>query len=264
MAKKTGTKSDGRTPDATEARRRLRALADPAQVPVLRRFFKTGPGEYGAGDVFLGVKVPRIRALVRELHALPLGEIETLLGSAIHEERMLALLLLVRRFERGRDEDGRRAIHELYLANTARVNSWDLVDATAPRLVGAFLERRGRGVLRRLIRSGSMWERRIAMVATLHFIRAGDLDDTFRLAARLLDDPEDLLHKAAGWMLREAGKRDRPALERFLGRHCERMPRVMLRYAIEQLPEPERRRWLAIPPGKPALTRGARRHTIRG
>jgi len=231
-------------PAVARVRRLLRAAADPAQIPVLRRFFKTGPGEYGEGDVFLGVKVPRIRALLGGLDHLALGDIESLLGSPIHEERMLALLLLVRRFERCRDEAGRRAIHDLYLANTSRVNNWDLVDATAPTLVGAHLEGGRRDILYHLARSPSLWERRIAMVATLRFIRAGDLDDAFAIAGMLLDDPEDLLHKAAGWMLREAGKRDRPALERFLGRHRRRMPRTMLRYAIEKFPEPLRRRYL--------------------
>jgi 3-methyladenine DNA glycosylase AlkD len=240
----TGTGAEPGAPDAAEARRRLRALADPAQVQVLRRFFKTGPGEYGAGDVFIGVKVPRIRALVRELDDLSLGDTAALLRSGIHEERMLALLLLVRRFERCREEAGRRAIHELYLANTARVNNWDLVDATAPRLVGAFLEDGNRDVLYRLARSKSVWERRIAMVATLRFIRAGDLADALGIAEILLRDREDLIHKAAGWMLREAGERDREALERFLERHLGEMPRTMLRYAIEKFPEPRRRYYL--------------------
>ncbi len=231
-------------PGLAEVRKSLRAIADPAQVPMLRRFFKTGPGGYGEGDVFVGVKVPRIRALVRELDGLCLEDIAALLASEVHEERMLALLLLVRRFERAKDEAGRRAVHDLYLANTAWVNNWDLVDVTAPHLVGAFLEGQKRDVLYRLARSPSLWERRIAMVATLRFIRSGDLTDTFRLAGLLLDDPEDLMHKAAGWMLREAGKRDRGALEAFLDRHGDRMPRTMLRYAIERFPEPLRRRYL--------------------
>jgi 3-methyladenine DNA glycosylase AlkD len=250
-------------PGAAEAQRRLRAVADPAQVPVLRRFFKTGPGQYGAGDVFIGVKVPQIRALVRGLDGLGLHEIEVLLRSAVHEERMLALLLLLRRFARCRDRAERRAIHELYLASTAWVNNWDLVDVTAPLLVGAFLEDRPRGLLYRLARSGNLWERRIAMVATLHFIRAGDIDDALGIAEILLDDREDLIHKAAGWMLREAGERDRGALERFLERHGPKMPRTMLRYAIEKFPEPQRRRVLRGLSGTPALTGDARRTTIR-
>ncbi|HUT78312.1 MAG TPA: DNA alkylation repair protein [Polyangia bacterium] len=251
------------SPDVTEARRRLRAVADPAQVPAAQRFFRTGPGQYGEGDMFIGVKVPKIRALVRELDGLVLGDIAALLASAVHEERMLALLLLVRRFERCKAHAGRLAIHDLYLGNTVWVNSWDLVDATAPTLVGAFLEAGKRDVLYRLARSKSLWERRIAMVATLRLIRAGDIGDALGIAEILLGDREDLIHKAVGWMLREVGQRDREALERFLERHCREMPRTMLRYAIEKFPEPRRRRWLNGLVGKPALTGDARRDNIR-
>jgi 3-methyladenine DNA glycosylase AlkD len=228
---------------AREAEARLHALADEKVAVGMRRFFRTGPGQYGEGDRFLGVKVPPLRKLAREFGRLPLDEAEELLGSVFHEARLLALLILVRRFEKG-DEPSRQAIYDLYLANTARVNNWDLVDASAPAIVGGFLAGRDRGPLVRLAGSASLWERRIAVVATQHFIRRDDFADTLRLAGLLLEDREDLIHKAVGWMLREVGKRDQAVLEGFLGEHCRWMPRTMLRYAIERLPETRRRQYL--------------------
>jgi 3-methyladenine DNA glycosylase AlkD len=228
---------------AEEAEARLRSLADPGAAEGMRRFFKTGPGQYGAGDRFLGVKATPLRRLARECRSLSLDEARTLLRSGFHEARVLALLVLVGAFEKG-DDPSRQAIHDLYLANTAHVNNWDLVDASAPALVGGFLAERDRGPLSRLASSSSLWERRIAVVATLYFIRRGDFADTLRLAGLLLGDREDLIHKAAGWMLREVGKRDEAVLEGFLARHCRRMPRTMLRYAIERFEEPKRRRYL--------------------
>ena len=224
-------------------RRDLRKLGSPRKARELQRFFKTGPGEYGEGDVFLGVRVPELRALVRRYADLPLDRVPALLGSRIHEERLFALLLLVRQFSRG-DQAVRTAVYELYMARTAAVNNWDLVDLSAAKIVGAHLEDRDRSRLDTLTGSGSLWERRIAIVATLHFIRQGDLADTFRIADRLLGDPEDLIHKAVGWMLREAGKRDRAAEEAFLRPRYASMPRTMLRYAIERFPEPLRQDYL--------------------
>lgn len=240
-----GISSRRSPPTVAAVRKRLRALADPAQAAQLRRFFKTGPGEYGEGDVFVGVKVPQIRALVRELEALPLEGAMELLQSAVHEERMLALLLLVRRFEKSKDEAARARICDLYLASTARINNWDLVDVTAPQIVGGQLGSRSRAPLYRLARSESLWERRIAIVATLRFIRAGDFADALAIADALLRDRQDLIHKAVGWMLREVGNRDRAALEAFLAPRYGAMPRTMLRYAIEKLPEALRKRYLA-------------------
>ena len=229
---------------AREIRKRLRLLADPAKAQVLRGFFKTGPGEYGEGDRFLGITVPAIRRLARELHAVPLPEVSRLLASPVHEERLLALLLFVHAYRNG--DDGRKErIYGLYLRNTRFINNWDLVDLTAPHIAGAHLADRSRRPLDRLAGSGDLWERRIAIVATLHFIRRGEFGDTLRIAERLLDDDEDLLHKAAGWMLREVGKRDEALLERFLRERCASMPRTMLRYAIERFPEPKRRAYLA-------------------
>lgn len=222
---------------------RLRRLGDEETARLLRGYFKTGPGQYGEGDVFLGIKVPPLRKLAREYRGLALGEAEELLRSPYHEARLLALLLLVGAFAAG-EEAVRGRVYWLYLANTARVNNWDLVDASAEHIVGGYLADRDRRPLHRLAKSASLWERRIAVVATFHFIRHGDFTDTLKIAALLLSDREDLIHKAVGWMLREVGKRDLAVAEAFLGGHYRRMPRTMLRYAIERLPEPRRRQYL--------------------
>lgn len=224
---------------------KLHAVAEPGRVAVLRSFFRTGPGQYGEGDEFIGVRVPDIRALGRQFRDAPLPEIEKLLRSPVHEARLLALVLLVGAFTRA-GESGRRRIYNLYLTRTAFINSWDLVDVSAPHIVGAWLIARKRTTLRRLARSKSVWERRIAILATHHFIRRGDLEDTFALADLLLDDEHDLIHKAVGWMLREAGNRNPAALRRFLKTRHTRMPRTMLRYAIEKFPEQERRKYVRI------------------
>ena len=234
---------------ATQIRARLRRLARPESVQILQRFFKTGPGEYGEGDVFVGVTLPELRALCRECRGAPLAEVTRLLRSRVHEERLLALLILVDAFRRGTPAE-RRRIYTLYLANTRFINNWDLVDASAHHIVGAWLQDRSRAPLRRLARSRSLWERRIAIIATLHFIRAGEFDDTFAIADLLLDDRHDLIHKAVGWMVREVGNRDGAAERRFLESRHARMPRTMLRYAIEKFPERERRRYLASRAGR--------------
>jgi 3-methyladenine DNA glycosylase AlkD len=175
---------------------------------------------------------------------LPLEEVEELLHSKIHEERLAALAILVAHAAKA-DAGGRKAIYDLYLANTRFVNNWDLVDLSAPQIVGGHLERKSRKPLYRLARSSWLWDRRISILATFHFIRQADFGDTLKIAEILLDDEEDLIHKAAGWMLREVGKRDRPALEGFLGRHHRIMPRTMLRYAIERFPDRKRRAYMA-------------------
>jgi len=222
---------------------RIRELGDPEDARFLQGFFKTGPGEYGEGDVFVGIRVPVLRKLAREHDGLPLDEAAELLRSPVHEERLLALLVLVRQHQRGTAER-RREIHDLYLAHTRFINNWDLVDTSAEHVVGAHLWEGDRSLLDRLARSESLWERRIAIIATFHFIRRGDFGDTLRIAETLLDDRHDLIHKAVGWMLREVGKRDQPAEEAFLRAHHPRMPRTMLRYAIERFPEPLRRSYL--------------------
>jgi 3-methyladenine DNA glycosylase AlkD len=228
---------------ARKAKSQLLALANDATAEAMRRFFKTGPGQYAEGDRFLGIKTDSLRQLTREFQSLPLDESKKLLCSELHEARMLALMILVRAFEKG-DESTRQAIHELYLANVDRVNNWDLVDASAPTIVGGFLADRDRGPLTRLAGSASLWERRIAIVATYYFIRRDDFADTLRLAGLLLGDREDLIHKAAGWMLREVGKKNETVLEGFLAKHCRQMPRTMLRYAIERFEETRRRKYL--------------------
>jgi 3-methyladenine DNA glycosylase AlkD len=219
-----------------ELRKDLRAVSDPKKARALQRFFKTGKGEYGEGDVFLGVMVPESRMVARKYADLALRDIRELLRSKIHEERLVALLILVRGYRR---DPERTAL--FYLDNISRVNNWDLVDLTAPGILGAYLESRDRSVLYRMARSANLWERRIAIIATQRFIRAGDFRDTLKIAELLLDDRHDLVHKVVGWMLREVGKRDIAAEESFLRTHCNRMPRTMLRYAIERFP-PEKRR----------------------
>ena len=228
---------------AQEIRRRLMTHADPSKVPILQGFFKTGPGEYGEGDVFAGIRVPAIRRVCRGCRGARLRVIDSLLRSRVHEERLLALLMLVDAFEGG-DDAVRRRVYTFYLSRTAWINSWDLVDSSASPIVGAWLYERSRAPLRRLAVSTSLWERRIAIVATHYLIRRDDLDETFRIADVLLGDPHDLIHKAVGWMLREAGNRDGAAERRFLRTRYHRMPRTMLRYAIEKFPAPERRRYL--------------------
>ncbi|MFA5241962.1 MAG: DNA alkylation repair protein [Sulfuricella sp.] len=226
-----------------EIQSRLRSLASPETARVMQGFFKTGPGQYGEGDVFLGIKVPAVRAVAKDFPQVELQTAIDLLHSRFHEERLLALLFLMRYFAEGDIHERQRA-YQAYLANTQWINNWDLVDISAPHVVGAYLAGQERAPLYQLARSPGLWERRIAMVATLHFIRNGDLDDTLRLAEHLLNDREDLMHKACGWMLREAGKRDQKRLEAFLDQHGRAMPRTMLRYAIERFPEILRQAYL--------------------
>jgi 3-methyladenine DNA glycosylase AlkD len=215
----------------------------------MRRALQVVSGGYGEGDTLLGISVPNARAIARRFPDLPLAGVVRLLRSPIHEERLVALLLLARRFETG-DDALRERIFRTYLRNTAYVDNWDLVDTSAPAIVGAHLLDRPHAPLRRLARSESVWERRIAVVSTLAFIRAGDHDETFRLARALLRDEHDLIRKAVGWMLREVGKRDEPRLIAFLERHARVMPRVMLRYAVERLDAEVREKILSQVPGR--------------
>lgn len=242
MASKNRTRGES-CPGVPELRRKLRALGTVERAAVSRSFFKTGPGQYGEGDRFLGVTVPDTRRLAREAGDLPLAEVLTLLRSPIHEERLLALLILVRRYEKGGPRE-RREIYSLYLAHTARINNWDLVDLSAPNIVGVHLVERSRRILYRLAKSPDLWERRIAILATLSFIRNRDFADALSIAEILLHDGHDLIHKAVGWMLREVGKGDQAVLEGFLKQHGRQMPRTMLRYAIERFPESLRQAYL--------------------
>jgi len=229
---------------AQEISKLLRKLADPERAEHSARYFKTGQGQYGEGDRFLGIRVPEIRALVKRCEVVSLADIQTLLLSAFHEERLFALLLLVRKFEKGSDQE-KAAIYGFYLKHTHRVNNWDLVDSSASQIVGGYLEARDKKLLYKLVKSASIWERRIAIIATFHFIRNDQFEDALKLAKHLLQDKEDLIHKAAGWMLREIGKRNMAVEKSFLQSHCKTMPRTMLRYAIEKFPEQERRRYLS-------------------
>lgn len=224
-------------------RAHLQALADPAVAAQSQRYFKTAAGEYGAGDRFLGIRVPELRKLVREHRDAPEKTAWSLLRSPLHEERLLALLMLVDRFSRGTAE-ARKRIYEGYLAHRHHIDNWDLVDSSAPQIVGGSLEQSDAAQLYELAESDRLWDRRIAVIATLHFIRQGSYTHTLALAERLLEDREDLIHKAVGWMLREVGNHNRRAEERFLARHYRRMPRTMLRYAVEKFPEARRRDYL--------------------
>jgi len=221
----------------------LRSRADPRRATVARSFFKTGPGEYGEGDVFLGLRVPDVRKIALAHRDILLGEIRDLLASPVHEERLLALLVLGARYSRADDGEKKR-IFDFYLRQRKRVNNWDLVDLSAPGIVGDFLAARDRTVLHHLAKSRSLWDRRIAIIATLDFIRRGDFSTTLEISKTLVSDEEDLIHKAVGWMLREVGKRNLEAEEKFLRTHCRAMPRTMLRYAIERFPEAKRQRYL--------------------
>jgi len=228
---------------AQKIQKRLRQFASTEKSQLLQRFFKTGPGEYGEGDIFLGVVVPDIRRVAKEFQDAPLDEAITLLKSAIHEERLLALLMLVSAYDRG-DAALKKKIFSLYLRNTKCINNWDLVDLSAPNIVGAYLLDKDRKRLYAFAKARDLWKRRIAVLSTFAFIRQNDFDDSLRIAEILLTDDHDLLHKAVGWMLREVGKRDVTAEEKFLKQHYKKMPRTMLRYAIERFPEGKRRKYL--------------------
>ncbi|MCX5880625.1 MAG: DNA alkylation repair protein [Deltaproteobacteria bacterium] len=217
----------------------LASLSNAEDGAFLQRFFKTGPGQYGEGDRFRGIRVPVLRRLCKAHQDIPLLLAEQLLQSAHHEDRLLALLILVRKFAKA-DETERTGIYMLYLDNTHFINNWDLVDASAEHIVGAFLSDKSLEPLYQLARSCSLWERRIAILATFHFIKRGMFEETLGIAKFLLTDKEDLIHKAAGWMLREIGKRDLQKEEAFLRAHCPQMPRTMLRYAIEKFPQDKR------------------------
>ncbi|MFC1497242.1 DNA alkylation repair protein [Verrucomicrobiota bacterium] len=210
---------------------------------ILQGFFKTGPGEYGEGDIFRGVMVPASRKIAVQFKNMPFGEIQKLLKSKIHEERLVAILIMVRRFQDGTEKDQKK-FYNFYLKNTKHINNWDLVDLSAHKIVGAYLFNKSRKPLYGLVKSRNLWERRISVIATFYFINHNDFTDSMRLAARLLKDKHDLIHKAVGWMLREIGKRNLAVEEEFLKKHYRSMPRTMLRYAIEKFPELKRQKYL--------------------
>jgi 3-methyladenine DNA glycosylase AlkD len=228
---------------AAEIRRQFRLLGDSEVAAHSARFFKTGNGEYGESDRFLGIRVPVTRQHARRFRNAPLRTVVALLKSAYHEERLLALLILVEQYQRG-DPAYKQRVFDAYLANRRFVNNWDLVDSSAYKIVGPQLESGSRALLDQLAESDNLWDRRIAIISTYHFIRRGDFADVLRIAGKLRDDEHDLIHKAVGWMLRETGNRDRATEERFLRQHYRKMPRTMLRYAIEKFPEDSRKAWL--------------------
>jgi 3-methyladenine DNA glycosylase AlkD len=225
--------------NAKTLRDELRTLANPDIAAHSQRFFRTESGGYGEGDRFLGIRVPVVRKVAKTGRGLPLKGIATLLHSRWHEERQLALVIMVERFKKA-DEDQQHQLHTLYLDNISHVNNWDLVDLTAPWLVGAWLTDRDRSLIHQMAKSEHLWIQRIAVMSTFAFIRANDFHDTLTLAKQLLHHEHDLMHKAVGWMLREVGNRDRAVEETFLADHYHTMPRTMLRYAIEKFPEPLR------------------------
>ncbi len=219
-----------------EIQREMRLLGDVDKAAHARKFFKTGKGQYGEGDRFLGIRVPETRKMAKKCRNLTLKQTTRLLQSPVHEERLLALFVLVWQFPR-KGEEHQQAIYDLYLDNTRFINNWDLVDSSAHFIVGPWLQNRSRKPLNKLALSQSLWERRIAIISTYHFIRQKDFSDALAISQKLLTDEHDLIHKAVGWMLREIGNRNLAAEEIFLRRHYRKMPRTMLRYAIEKFPE---------------------------
>jgi 3-methyladenine DNA glycosylase AlkD len=221
----------------------LRDLADPNIAESSQRFFKLGEGEYGAGDKFLGIRVPVLRSYAKKFSATDLIEIDNLLGSPFNEERLCALFILVNKFITG-DEIAKTSIYQLYLDRLEYINNWNLVDSSAYQIMGAYLEEKNPQPIYDLAISTNLWERRIAIISTFHGIRKYKFDDALAISKLLKTDQEDLIHKAVGWMLREIGKRNSTIEKNFLNEHYQTMPRLMLRYAIEKFPEPERQRYL--------------------
>ena len=240
------TKNDA-IEDISSVQRELRRLGDPQRAGILQRFFKTGPGEYAEGDKFLGITVPQTRKLVRKYSHLTLNQVQTLLGSDYHEERLLAVLILVAQFKKA-DAELQQRIFRFYVKNKRYVNNWDLVDSSSPVIVGGFLRDKERTLLYDYAQSKNLWDRRIAIMSTFTFIRVGDFSDSLALARILLQDSHDLIHKAVGWMLREIGKRDLTTEERFLDAHSSQMPRTMLRYAIEKFDKNKKQHYLGKKP----------------
>lgn len=222
----------------------LRSHADVSHAETMQRYFKTGPGEYGEGDRFLGVRVPHVRRIARQFRAITLEEVSLLLTSPIHEERLLALVILTLKYPK-ENPDEQTAIYQLYLDHLTYINNWDLVDISAMYIIGAHLFKRSRDPLYPLAKSDNLWHRRVSIMSTFHFIRKGEFDETLKIAGILVSDSEDLIHKAVGWMLREVGNRDQAVEEDFLKKHFRQMPRTMLRYAIEKFPEALRKQYLS-------------------
>ncbi len=221
----------------------LEKLKDPQRAENSQWYCKTGKGEYGEEDVFLGVSLPLQRQTARKYKDLALSDLQQLLDSKIHEHRQVALIILVAQFKKASEETKKRMVN-FYLKNTKRINNWDLVDGSTPHILGEWLLGKDRSILYKLAKSDNLWERRISIMVTFAFIKNNQFEDTFKIAEILLSDKHDLIHKAVGWMLREVGKRDLAAEEKFLQKHYQQMPRTMLRYAIEKFPEKKRKFYL--------------------
>jgi 3-methyladenine DNA glycosylase AlkD len=221
----------------------LQNLANPEQAKILQKFFKTSKGEYGEGDIFLGIKVPVQRQIAKKYFGLGLIKIKKLLDSLIHEHRLIALLILIEKYNKSYEEN-KGNIFNFYLKNTKNINNWDLVDLSAPKIVGNFLFDKDKKILYNLAKSKNLWEKRIAIVSTFAFIKKQEFKDTLTISELLLKDKHDLIHKAVGWMLREVGKKDEEILENFLKQNYNQMPRTMLRYSIEKFEEGKRKKYL--------------------
>jgi 3-methyladenine DNA glycosylase AlkD len=236
------------TQDLQKIRKKLRNLANPKKAKILQRFFKTAKGEYGEGDKFLGIVVPEQRKVAKDFHELALVDLQKLLNSSIHEERLIALFILVFQYQKAQKENDKkqkRIIFNFYLKNTKRINNWDLVDLSAPNIMGNYLLNKKRNILYKLAQSKNLWEKRIAVLATFEFIKNQEWIDTFTIVKILLQDEHDLIHKACGWMLRETGNKiGQQREESFLRKYYKKMPRTMLRYAIEKFPEKRRQQYL--------------------
>lgn len=226
-----------------QIRKDLSQLSNSERAKNLSWFFKTGKGQYGEGDIFLGISVPEQRKVAKRYIDLSLKDLQELLSSKIHEHRLTALLILVFKYEKA-DNVGKEQIFRFYLKNTENINNWDLVDLSAPRIIGDYLYKKDRSILFKLAKSNNLWERRIAILSTFNFIRNNDFEDSLSIAKLLLHDEHDLIHKAVGWMLREIGKKDQEIEERFVSKYCSEMPRTMLRYAIEKFDENKRKYYL--------------------
>ena len=221
----------------------LKSLANPKQAEILQRFFRTKKGEYGEGDIFLGIRVPMQRKIAKKYLDLNLKDIQELLENKIHEYRMIALIILISKYKKSNNLE-KEKIFKFYIQNAQRANNWDLVDLSAPNIVGDFLLDKKKDILYKLSKSKNLWEKRIAIVSTYTFMKNNNFKDTIKISEILLKDQHDLIHKAVGWMLREVGKKDKKILEDFLKKHYKQMPRTTLRYSIERFPEDERKKWL--------------------
>ena len=227
----------------SEVRKEILRQKNPSQAIILQRFFKTGKGEYGEGDIFYGIKVPVQRKIAKQFNDLPQIELKILLSSNVHEERLIAALILVDQFKKG-DEKKKKIIFDFYIRNRKGINNWDLVDLSAPKIVGEYLIDKEKDLLYKFATSKDLWDRRISIISTQTFIREHFFEDTLKISRILLNDEHDLIHKAVGWMLREVGNRDIKTEEEFLKKHYKTMPRTMLRYAIEKFPERKRKDYL--------------------